>query len=404
MLIQTTISGNKSRDSAAVPPGCGYTQDHDDPTRFTGEPERSRDRPLGILSPAVLRRPCWESAGVCMNPNPASFSVSARAVVADLKARFPDTPFLALGQTALWDEPTKAALRRALDAFWPEARLVAGAHDTDYFAKLPPHHGAARASNGAKYVLVEHDDADTRGLWSAAGEMSRLFGSEDVPTQHRLQRVAGVRMTEVTLGAPDPDAFLHEITCAWGWTGIVHAERGHKLIAHDVPLNDVLPTLLRQIEHTFAGSHACLDGVGAAIAGGVAAAADVLRGWAEGFASRHPDASLSDLYRDLFPRLYELLLGAPPANLSTTSTLRLLRFRRETVVCPASPWSSVLSTPKRAPARRPPTTTPSPARKCTRWTVLARARCPSTWCFPAGGAARSICGTTARSSWTWTAR
>lgn len=256
----------------------------------------------------------------------ASFDPSAAAIVRDLRARFPDTPFLALGQTALWDEPTKAAFRSVLDALWPEARLIAAVHDSDYFAKLPGHPAMA---TDAKYALVVHDDAQTRGLWSAAGEMSQLFGSEDVPTQARLEG-AGVSLPTALRGVPDPAAFLSELTGAWGWTGIIQTEADRK-IAADVPLKDILPTLLRQIEDTTSSSIACLHGN---VAVGARAVAGTIRGWVETFAQARPDASLSDLYRDLFPRFYELLLGAPPANLSTSSTLRLLRFNRETAGLP----------------------------------------------------------------------
>jgi len=266
-----------------------------------------------------------------MNPNEPSFHPSAQDTLRGLRERHPDTPFLALGQTALWDEPTKATVRSALDTFWPDARLIAATHDSDYFAKLPAGAGTAgpgaASAGGAKYVLVGHDDAKTRGLWSAAGEMSRLFGAEDVPTRHKLEQ-AGVRLALALHGAPD--GFLSEVTGAWGWTGIVHAASGRR-IAHDVPLADILPTLLTQIDQTLEGSAGCLEpgapGEGRPVA-------DLLRGWVRGFAERNPQASLSDLYRDLFPRLYDLLLGAPPANLATSNTLRLLRFNRQTAHLP----------------------------------------------------------------------
>lgn len=258
--------------------------------------------------------------------NEPSFHPSARAVIDDLRSRFPDTPFLALGQTALWDEPTKAAFRRSLDALWPEARLIAAVHDSDYFAKLPGH--PAHAAD-AKYALVPHDDAFTRGLWSAAGEMSRLFGSEDVPTRHKLEK-AGVSLHTALRDLDDPGKFLGEVTAAWGWTGIIHTE-SERRIAHDIPLRDILPTLLAQAELTLRGSAACIEGEGAADAQVIAG---TIRGWIYTFAESNPDASLSDLYRDLFPRFYELLLGAPPANLSAANTLRLLRFNRATAHLP----------------------------------------------------------------------
>lgn len=262
-----------------------------------------------------------------MNETP-TLDPSAAAVLQELKTRFPDTPFLALGQTALWDEPTKAAFRRALDRFWPDARLIAAAHDTDYFAKLPNH---PAMHHGAKYALVQHDDAGTRGLWSAAGEMSRLFGSEDVPSRHLLEGRGGVSLHRALYGAEDPESLLSELTAAWGWTGILHTERERK-IAREVPLKDILPTLLEQIDWATQGSTECMTGERRGTL--AREVTRTLRGWVEAFARSNPEANLSDLYRDLFPRLYALLLGAPAANLSTSSTLRLLRFNRETASLP----------------------------------------------------------------------
>lgn len=262
-----------------------------------------------------------------MPDQPPTFHSSAHAAVAELRERFPETPFLALGQTALWDEPTKASFRRILDALWPEARLIAAAHDTDYFAKLPGH---PALHSDAKYALVPHDDATTRDLWSAAGEMSRLFGSEDVPSRALLEKKAGVSMYRALRFADDPMALLSELTAAWGWSAIIHAERERKT-ARDIPLRDILPALLEQIEWAMRGSTQCIEGERAADA---VVTAGTVRGWVYTFAEIHPDASLTDLYRDLFPRFYEMLLGGPPANLATSSTMRLLRFNRETASRP----------------------------------------------------------------------
>jgi hypothetical protein len=95
-----------------------------------------------------------------------------------LKGMAPNATFLALGQTVFWDEPVKAVWRRLLDRYWPEAQLVAGIHDTDYFAKTTAH-----VPDNQEFVALSHDDGATRGLWSAAGELSSLLGSEDIPTR-----------------------------------------------------------------------------------------------------------------------------------------------------------------------------------------------------------------------------
>jgi hypothetical protein len=261
-----------------------------------------------------------------------------------LKARFPDgVTFLALGQTALWDEPTKAALRRRLDMVWPEARLVAAAHDTDYFAKLPGH---AAAAADRPFAWVPHDDASTRGLWSAAGEMSRLFGSEDVPTQALLQQRGGVSLRRALLEAADPDALLAELTQAWGWTGIIHGG-WEKRVAADIRLQEILPTLLEQVDWATQGSADCLQGERRAAAQGVAA---TIRGWITTFARDHETASLADLYVALFPRFYEMLLGAPPENFATSQTTQLLRFNRNTAQKPRFAFVDLFLDPTAAPA------------------------------------------------------
>ena len=248
---------------------------------------------------------------------------SAVTTIADLRSRFGDAPFLALGQTALWDEPTKATLRKILDSLWPDARLIAAAHDTDYFAKLPGH---PPAREHGKYAIVSHDDARTRGLWSAAGEMSRLFGSEDVPTCALLESEGGVSLHRALAGADDPSSLLSELTSAWGWTGIIYTHWDRK-ISRDVPLADIALALADQTAWALDGSADLLSGARAQAARGLG---NRLRDGLVAYAEAHPGASLTDLYRDLYPRMYELLMGAPASNLETSSTTQLLRLNRET--------------------------------------------------------------------------
>lgn len=253
---------------------------------------------------------------------------SAQTTLSELAERFPGIPVLALGQTALWDEPTKASLRRLLDQVAPETAMVVAAHNTDYFAKLPGHPSSAGESD---YAVVPHDDAKTRGLWSAAGEMSSFFGSEDVPARNEIEKRGGVSLEKVLSFASDKNALLSELTSAWGWTGIIYT-RWDKKISADVPLSEILPTLKSQIENTFANSASLLKSPKRAA--GARELGKTITAWIDSFAGTHPSASLTDLYGDLLPRFYKLLLGDEPKNLSVSSTVELLRFNTETACLP----------------------------------------------------------------------
>lgn len=256
-------------------------------------------------------------------PSPPAADPSVITVLQTLRERCPNVPFLALGQTVFWDEPAKAVWRRLLDQHLPGAALIAGVHDTDYFAKTSAHVGDEQ-----KFVALPHDDGKTRDLWSAAGELSALFGSESVPTRAMF---LSKNVPFDWLGQSYPggkSALYADKTEAWGWRGIVHTE-SHSVITHDIPIRDIQDALLEQLEWGFAESLACL-GNAETRARGEALAATV-RGWVGEFL-RDCSAScrLSDLYQTLLPRFYELLLGSPPADFQTTSSIRLFQFNRRT--------------------------------------------------------------------------
>ena len=252
---------------------------------------------------------------------------TVRAVLGTVREQYPGVPFLALGQTVFWDEPVKAVWRRLLDLCLPGAALIAGVHDTDYFAKTSAH-----VSDDQKFVALAHNDGQTRDLWSAAGELSALFGSESVPTRSMFLS-AGVPFDWLGKSYPGGKAALYaDKTAAWGWRGIVYTASG-SVIAHDIPILEIKDALLEQIDWGFRESLASLDGAGSRAHAAETAA--VVRGWVLEFLETC-DAScrLSDLYQTLLPRFYTLLLGAAPADFTATASTALFKFNRATCALP----------------------------------------------------------------------
>lgn len=271
-------------------------------------------------------------------PPPAA-DPSVLAVLDTVRTQYPDAPFLALGQTALWDEPVKAAWRRLLDEHLPGAQLIAGVHDTDYFAKTAAHLG-----DDQKYVALPHDDGRTRDLWSAAGELSSLFGSESVPTRHMFLK-RGVPFDWLAKSYPGgKDALLADKTAAWGWRGIV-STGSHSVIAHDVPILEIKDALLEQLDWGFAESINCLADAASREAASKMAA--TVRGWVTEFlATCTTNCRLSDLYQTLLPRFYALLLGDAPADFTATASTQLFRFNAATCHLPRFQLLSVFLDPK----------------------------------------------------------
>lgn len=278
-------------------------------------------------------------------PSPTAADPSVLHTLQTIREHYPDTPFLALGQTVFWDEPTKAVWRRLLDAHLPGATLIAGVHDTDYFAKTSAHVGSDQ-----KYVALPHDDGQTRDLWSAAGELSALLGSESVPTRAMFlkEKVPFDWLGKIYPGGKSQ--LYADKTAAWGWRGIVHTE-SHSVIAHDIPILDIEDALLEQLDWGFAESIICLADDGTRRH--AEEVAGLIRGWVLEFLQTC-DAScrLSDLYLTLLPRLYALLLGEPPRDFQTASSLSLFRFNRQTYSLPRFGFVKLFLDPKMRPVAR----------------------------------------------------
>jgi hypothetical protein len=246
---------------------------------------------------------------------------SFRKIVARLRAEYPGVKLLALGQTIYWDEPMKATLRRLLDEQYPEAVMVVGIHDADYFSKVP-----ATADLPHGWHILPHNDGSTRDLWVATGEISQLFGSETLPSRD-LMVSYGVQIDKIAREFPGGrDALVDTATEAWGWRGLAHIDSGNE-VSCCVPLRDAMPSLLALLEWGFIRTLDTLSDV------------DAIRGKrlseeflaeVRAYAAAHPDASITDMFRDLLPGIYRRLLGHQPGNLELTQATEVFRFNAST--------------------------------------------------------------------------
>lgn len=132
-----------------------------------------------------------------------------------LEKEAPGVPLLALGQTVFWDEPLKIAVILSSQKLGKKNKLIAGIHDTDYFAKLP-----GGVVSNSPFVALPKNDHSTKGFWSAAAEFSALFGGE-TPVTRETYAETGVSLERLSQGEAE---FLDEKTEAWGWRGIAQSD------------------------------------------------------------------------------------------------------------------------------------------------------------------------------------
>ncbi|MCX6377165.1 MAG: hypothetical protein NTU88_14230, partial [Armatimonadetes bacterium] len=214
---------------------------------------------------------------------------------------------------------------RRLSEHYPEARMLVGIHDADYFSKVPANLGLRQG-----WSVLTHSDGAARDLWVATGEISSLFGSETLPTRDLLA-IYGVQFDKIARQFPGGrDALIETATEAWGWRGLAHEDSGSE-ISCAIRLADALPRLIELLEWGF--NHT-LDMLSEAEARRGRHVADELLAEAREYADSHPDASITDMFRDFLPRFYLRLLGYQPANLELMSMSELFQFNRSTAGLP----------------------------------------------------------------------
>lgn len=251
---------------------------------------------------------------------------SAPNLLADLRARYPKAPFLALGQTVFWDEPMKAVLRCLLDENYLGGEMFIGVHDTDYFAKTP----VKRPGQG-RFALMAHNDGTTKNLWSAAGEISTLFGSETFPSRSAMVRCGAAFERLAADSANGRQAFLDEVTEAWGWRGLVYTGSSDRIV-NSLPLREVGPGMLELLEWGF--DQAVRQIAPLCCQYEAKGVAERIRSWCRDFVEANPDRCLTDLFTHCLPMLYQMLIGRTPTDVTVGSTTELLRFAPATAALP----------------------------------------------------------------------
>jgi len=232
-------------------------------------------------------------------------------ILAELETLAPGAPFLALGQTVFWDEPVKALVALKSQTAGYSRRFVAGVHDTDYFAKF---HQKGQTKG---FKAMPHNDTTTKGLWSAAGEFSALFGSETIVTRDALQ-AAGAKLGKIQAERP---GYLDEITEAWGWRGIVSLSSEQNITA-EKPLSPLFPELYDTFDWAIQTSLDLIAGPHRKESDQVAGA---LRSLVCDISDDRHSLTLASYFQRLLPEMYRITCGSD-VDVDTTTTTELLKL------------------------------------------------------------------------------
>lgn len=232
----------------------------------------------------------------------------------------PGVPLLALGQTVFWDEPMKVGIAQIAKRLGYNRPFVAGVHDTDYFAKFP-----TSKHQPGRFKALPHNDTTTKGLWSAAGEFSALFGSETVITKETLLQ-AGLRVALLERVRP---GFLDRATEAWGWKGVASLDERAPITA-EVAFRQVWPELKSTFDWAVNTS---LDSLFGHYREDGELKVDELNTFLCDAREGGECRRLSDCYECVLPKLAALSSGEK-SEIQTTRTTELLRFNSSTCHLP----------------------------------------------------------------------
>ena len=179
---------------------------------------------------------------------------------------------------------------------------------------------ATASTSPGSYKALPHNDTSTRGLWSAAGEFSTLFGSETVITRDASLAAAGLRIERLKESRPN---ILDEATEAWGWKGIVSLDEYAPITAH-IPLQQLFQELFSTLDWALKTTVEDLTGESQEMADDLA---DELR--SQVCDANEPGLTVSAYYKELLPKLYSFCANAD-VPLDLTTTTELLKFNKAT--------------------------------------------------------------------------
>ncbi len=239
-----------------------------------------------------------------------------------------DTPLVALGQTVFWDELLKSMIAAAAQRHAPDLRLIAGAHDTDYFSKLPERVTPDEGDVDDGFSLQPRDDDRTSQMWAAVAETSAVLGTEYPVTRADL-RSAGLPLHQLADRHPEGAAeFYREATMAWGWRGVAN-HYADRTVACDISAKQVSPTV-RELMHWAVdrSREVLLDSGSRQTAQDLLEVLDAL---IDRCRTRAGERTLTDLYLCLLSGFYSVLLGQVPEQVDVTASTDMFLFTCDTL-------------------------------------------------------------------------